>query len=128
MVSCFSVSSRAIVALSFLSLPFAFTAGCALLVVRVHPRRSSSYSTNRAWRLASLAVFFFLRARLSVCWDERSWTHEWLTGKGEMPKEELWNRDSPVWSRFYSSPGGIELGAEAEADLQQVWVMEGRRG
>ena len=72
--------------------------------------------------------FFFLRARLSVCWDERSWTHEWLTGKGEMPKEELWNRDSPVWSRFYSSPGGIELGAEAEADLQQVWVMEGRRG
>eukprot|EP00903_Cladosiphon_okamuranus_P006063 g5978.t1 len=48
------------------------------------------------------------------------WTHEWLIGKSEMPKEELWNRDSPVWSRFYSSPGGIELGAEAETDLQQV--------
>eukprot|EP00752_Nemacystus_decipiens_P007590 g6782.t1 len=53
------------------------------------------------------------------------WTHEWLLGKGEMPKEELWNRDSPVWSRFYSSPGGIELGAEAEADLQQVLEATG---
>lgn len=37
-----------------------------------------------------------------------------------MPKEELWNRDSPVWSRYYSSPGGVELGKEAESDLQQV--------
>lgn len=42
-------------------------------------------------------------------------------GKREMPREELWGRDSPVWSRYYSSPGGIELGKEAEADLQQVW-------
>ena len=47
------------------------------------------------------------------------WTHEWLVGQGEMPKE-LWNRDSPVWTRFYSSPGGVELGEEAEADLQKV--------
>ncbi|CAB1113116.1 unnamed protein product [Ectocarpus sp. CCAP 1310/34] len=52
------------------------------------------------------------------------WTHEWLIGQGEMPKE-LWNRDSPVWTRFYSSPGGVELGEEAGADLQKVLDVTG---
>lgn len=66
------------------------------------------------------SLFFLLFFFCSVGLNRDRWTHEWLIGKSEMPKEELWNRDSPVWSRFYSSPGGIELGAEAESDLQKV--------
>ncbi|CAM9674337.1 unnamed protein product [Ascophyllum nodosum] len=48
------------------------------------------------------------------------WTHEWLLGKGNMPRSELWSRESPLWSRYYSMPTGEELGPEAEAELQQV--------
>lgn len=39
-----------------------------------------------------------------------------------MPRDELWSRESPLWTRFYSMPPGQELGPEAEAELQQVWL------
>lgn len=37
-----------------------------------------------------------------------------------MPRDAIWNRDSPLWTRFFSLPGGRELDAKAEKELQEV--------
>lgn len=37
-----------------------------------------------------------------------------------MPRDAIWNRDSPLWTRYFSLPGGRELDAKAEKELQEA--------
>lgn len=48
-------------------------------------------------------------------------TCAWLLGKRAIP-EEIWQSDSPLWTRVYSDPDSRDIDAAARIQLEEVGV------
>lgn len=51
-------------------------------------------------------------------------TCAWLLGKRAIP-EEIWQSDSPLWTRVYSDPDSRDIDAEARDLLEEVGAGQG---
>lgn len=49
----------------------------------------------------------------------------WLKGDESVPPEELFGRESPIWTRRFSTPAGVDLSDEVNQELDEVSSGEG---